>query len=92
MTRIVCFLVRDGKKEDRYIATEVECDFGRAFEVQKLGEGAETVETYHTNLGGGRYNSDTCDCLGGQKWGHCKHAEGLRALLAAGKLWEGRQC
>ena len=40
-------------------------------------------ETYHVNLDG---DKRTCECKGFLKWNHCKHADGLAALIAAGRL------
>jgi hypothetical protein len=71
-----------GKDSADYFLTEIPTDFGRGFRVEKIGlecqEGA-----YHVNLDGG---NKTCECKGYLKWGHCKHSDGLAALVAAGRL------
>jgi hypothetical protein len=74
--------IRVGTESADYFLTEIPSDFGRGFRVEKIGlecqEGA-----YHVNLDGG---NKTCECKGHLKWGHCKHADGLAALVAAGRL------
>jgi hypothetical protein len=74
--------IRVGKEEADYLLTELHADFGRGFEVAKVGLG-DDEPPYHVNLDAGRRS---CDCKGHLKWGHCKHADGLAALAAAGKL------
>ena len=65
-----------------YLLTPLAADFGRGFKVEKIGlEGRG--EFYHVNLDG---DKRTCECKGYLKWGHCKHADGLAALVVAGKL------
>ena len=71
-----------GGKSADYLLTPLAADFGRGFQVEKIGlEG--NGEVYHVNLDG---DKKTCECEGFLKWGHCKHADGLAALIAAGKL------
>jgi len=90
--KVCCFLVRETKRgratEDRYIATETRGGFGRKFSVAKLGEGAVVVETYHVGLGEGDGHTDVCSCPGNRGWGRCRHCDGIKALLGAGKLWK----
>jgi hypothetical protein len=70
------------------------CDFGRGFKLTKRVWDRESFaymdgDEYFVNLGGGRYNSDECECLGHLRWGHktvCRHVAALRALEAAGRL------
>ncbi len=73
--------VTEGKQLDHYAVTPIPSDWGTAFEVVKLG--AEQEEPYHVNLAGA---DSTCDCKGHLRWGHCRHAEALAALKAAGRL------
>jgi hypothetical protein len=61
-----------------YIVTPLASDFGTAYEVEK-----EDGTTYHVNLDGQQH---TCSCRGHTSHGHCKHAEALQALIAAGKI------
>jgi hypothetical protein len=71
-----------GKKTDEYTVSRIEADFGQGFALEKVG--AESKEnTYHVNLDG---ESRSCSCKGHASHGHCKHADGLAALVAAGRL------
>src|SRR5262245_13197450 len=71
-----------GKEQADYMLTPIPADFGRGFKLEKIGlEG--NGETYHVNLGG---DGGTCECKGWLRWGHCKHVDGLAALIAAGRL------
>jgi hypothetical protein len=71
-----------GEKASNYLLVELAADFGRGFRLEKIGFDADG-ETYHVNLDG---DKKTCDCKGFCRWLHCKHADGLAALIAAGKL------
>jgi hypothetical protein len=69
-----------GKSVTDYILLAVPSDFGRGFLLTKiLGE----HDAYHVNLNG---SESLCDCKGHEAHGHCKHVEGLAALVAAGRL------
>jgi hypothetical protein len=57
-------------------------DFGRAFQVEKIGLTVND-SPYHVHIDGGRRS---CECKGFLRHGHCKHADGLAALVAAGRL------
>jgi hypothetical protein len=57
---------------------------GRAFELAKVGPDAGG-EVYHVLLTG-HANYDTCTCPGYAAHSHCKHRDGLAALVAAGRL------
>ena len=71
-----------GGRSADYLLTPLPADFGRGFRVEKIGlEGRG--EVYHVNLDGDRR---ACECKGFLKWGHCKHADGLAALVVAGRL------
>jgi hypothetical protein len=71
---------------DKYLATdyflsEIRADWGRAFEVRKpLPDGT----VYHVHLDAEL--GDSCDCKGHIRWGRCKHASAVKALIAQGRL------
>lgn len=77
-----------GKQVDTYllrtIPTELESG-ALAFEVEKLSPDFETAETYHVHLGSGPATC-SCDCMGHEQHGHCKHREGIETLVKLGKL------
>jgi hypothetical protein len=68
-----------GSKEADYFLTPLATDFGRGFLLEKIGH----EESYHVNLNGPQ---STCECKGFLKHGHCKHRDGLAALVAAGRV------
>ena len=68
-----------GHAEQDYILNEIPADFGRGFLVEKIGH----AESYHVNIDA---DKRTCECLGYLKHSHCKHSDGLAALIAAGRL------
>src|SRR5262245_1984723 len=68
-----------GGKEADYFLTELAADFGRGFLLEKIG----AEESYHVNVEDDR---KTCECKGHLRHSHCKHADGLAALIAAGRL------
>src|SRR6516225_4015227 len=70
-----------GKQTDQYFVSRVPSDFGRGFCLEKIGDAENTA--YHVNLSAER---NTCECKGWCRWQHCKHADGLAALVAAGRL------
>jgi hypothetical protein len=74
--------IRVGKQEADYFLTELAADFGRGFLVEKIDAAAEPA-AYHVNLDG---DKRTCECKGHLRHSHCKHADGLAALIAAGRL------
>ena len=65
-----------------YWVTRVKADFGEGFTVEKEENGA-AGESYDVNLQDG---GETCTCKGHTYGGFCKHADGIRALVKAGKL------
>ena len=71
-----------GKQTADYLLTELAADFGRGFRVEKVGVEDEPA-VYHVNVDG---DKRTCECLGYLRHSHCKHADGLAALIAAGRL------
>jgi hypothetical protein len=70
-----------GRSAD-YLLTPLATDYGKGYRLEKIGLEANG-EAYHVNLGA---DGGTCECKGFLRWGHCKHTEGLAALIAAGRL------
>ena len=70
------------KKAADYFLTLIPTDFGRGFKVEKIGLHA-TESGCHINIDG---EARSCECKGFVRHGHCKHADGIAALLAAGRL------
>jgi hypothetical protein len=57
---------------------------GTAFRLAKAHQGGnDEPEVYHVLLHGWQ---TSCDCAGHSYTGHCKHVEGLEALIKAGKI------
>jgi len=71
-----------GKERADYFVTPIPADFGRGFKVEKMGDEADPT-AYHVNLDG---EQRSCECKGFGRWHHCKHADGLAALVKAGQL------
>jgi hypothetical protein len=69
-----------GKEQADYFVTEIPADFGRGFKVEKMGDEAAA---YHVNID---EESQSCECKGFARWHHCKHADGLAALVKANQL------
>ena len=69
-----------GKESADYFVTPIPADFGRGFKVEKMGDEAAA---YHVNIDG---DNRTCECKGFGRWHHCRHADGLAALVKAGQL------
>lgn len=73
-----------GKDEGYYAVREIPCEIGgRGFAVHRLGLGT----LYHVRVG--EPADCSCECKGFLRHGHCKHVQGLRALLEAGQLGAG---
>lgn len=70
--------IHQGKEEDSYLLYSLATDFGHGWRLVK-----EDGETYDINLNGPR---STCECKGFLRWHHCKHVEGLQALVSHGLL------
>ena len=82
MPGICRITVRRGRTVEAtdYHLAGIPSDFGRAFRLVKiLGEHTG----YHVNLDGER---SSCECKGHLAHGHCKHVDGLAALVRAGRL------
>jgi hypothetical protein len=71
-----------GKEHADYFLTIIPADFGRGFKVEKIGLHCNEPP-YHVNLDG---DKKSCECKGFLRHGHCKHSDGLAALIAAGRL------
>jgi hypothetical protein len=71
-----------GKEHADYFLTLIPADFGRGFKVEKIGFDCRE-SAYAVNIDG---DKKTCECKGHARHGHCKHADGIAALIAAGKL------
>jgi hypothetical protein len=69
-------------KSGEYLLFGVAADYGRGFRVEKIGLESRG-EVYHVNIDG---EKRACECKGFLKWGHCKHADGIAALIAADRL------
>jgi hypothetical protein len=69
-----------GKLTVDYHVRELPAVGGRGFELEKIDRDApaESRDRYHVFLSD---EGHTCTCLGYERWGHCKHTEGLAALL-----------
>jgi len=65
-----------------YFLTELPADFGRGFKVEKVGMECQE-SAYHVHIDG---DTRSCECKGFLHHGHCKHADGLAALVAVGWL------
>lgn len=75
------FEIRVGRRCENYVFKEIRCDIGgRGFAIHKLGLG--TLYCSRT----GEPSDTSCECLGFLKTNHCKHTEGLRALILQGLL------
>src|SRR5690349_14964619 len=78
--------IRVGAEEADYLLTELAADFGRGFKVEKMAAENDAEEgVYHVNVDAAA-GRRSCECRGFCRWARCKHADGLAALVAAGKL------
>jgi hypothetical protein len=69
-----------GKTGTDYFVQRIPSDFGTAFRLTKV---LDEHDSYAVNLDG---DQRTCECKGNQRHGHCKHGDGLAALLQAGRI------
>ena len=71
-----------GREYADYFLTPIPADYGRGFKVEKVGLTVNDPP-YHVNIDG---DNRSCECKGFLHHGHCKHSDGLAALIAAGRL------
>jgi hypothetical protein len=71
-----------GKDVAEYYLFAIPADFGIGFRVVKIGLHVTEGE-YAVNIDG---PTRSCECKGYLRHGHCKHADGIAALIAAGRL------
>jgi hypothetical protein len=70
------FSITARKRTQFYVFKEIGSEIGgRGFAVHRLG----LANVYHVRIGDARECS--CDCLGFLSSGHCKHVQGLAALI-----------
>jgi hypothetical protein len=72
-----------GDETADYFLTEFAADWGRGFLVEKIVVGEKPASRYHVNIDGTKRE---CECRGWARWQKCRHADGLAALIAAGRL------
>jgi hypothetical protein len=70
--------IRTPRDNSAYHVSGVEADFGRGFLFEK-----ESGESYHVHLDG---EARSCECLGHLRHGHCKHVDGILALIKGGRV------
>jgi hypothetical protein len=70
-----------GRQVNDYYVRPIPSDWGQAFEVEKFS--TQGGDIYHVLLSP---EGDSCDCKGCTRWGHCKHLDTCRELVAAGRL------
>jgi hypothetical protein len=70
-----------GQQVQDYVLEILLTDYGRGFCLKKVGYQSPTP--YHVNIDGAERS---CDCPGFTQHNHCKHSDGLTALIAAGRL------
>lgn len=76
------------KRTEYYTVEPFANDMGAAFHVRKFGSGepGAVVDTYQVLIS---EEGSYCVCPGFLKCGRCKHCDGLKKLLAEGKIvWE----
>src|SRR5262249_6172005 len=89
-TRTALLTLKVGKEVRHYKLAELPADFGRGFQLVRLGRPAGDAGPPASDVhlpGGGR---PTCECRGSlrhaARHGPCKHAAAVAALLASGRL------
>jgi len=70
------FSITERRRTQNYVFREIPCEIGgRGFAVHRIG----LATLYHVHVDGPRRSS--CECLGFLSSGHCKHIQGLSALM-----------
>lgn len=88
------FVKIEGKRDSTvYCVTEFPASWGRGFFLSKFvsqpGTRAGTdkdAESYSVLCSKDGPEKDSCECRGASRWGHCKHRDAIRSLLANGWL------
>jgi hypothetical protein len=85
----IALFIGEGAKAKRYCyyLEPIPADFGLGFRLEKFSNEVEEGEPseYHVNIDP-QHGHHTCECMGHQRWHHCKHVEALVSLLASGKI------
>jgi hypothetical protein len=88
------------EKITHYYVRPLPCDFGFAASWEKWKSDGGDGSAYECNIGGESFvgedpetgepvtdgTPETCECMGHSAHGRCKHVEGTKVLLQAGKL------
>src|SRR5262245_46853948 len=75
--------ITQGKDTTFYRLEELTTNYGRGFRLHKADKGDGPEDHYDVMLDGAR---TSCECMGNLRWNHCKHVEGLEAVVKSGKL------
>jgi hypothetical protein len=79
--------VWQGSKLSSYWLLPLTCPDGVAFQFQaSRTKPAGEMQADAYDVGLFLDGSESCDCVGHERWGHCKHVGALRMLIARGKL------
>jgi hypothetical protein len=70
-----------GPAAAHYYVCELPAADGRGFELEKITFDTPERDVYHVFLHANGQDR-SCEFKGFLRWGHCKHADGLAALLA----------
>jgi hypothetical protein len=89
--------VWQGCKLSSYWLLPIVCPDGLAFQFQASRGSAASemqLDAYDVGL---LADGEACDCVGHERWGHCKHVDALKLLVECGKLpavphGDGCQC
>ncbi len=80
-TGVGLMCITANRRTHHYVFKEIHCAIGgRGFALHRLG----LANLYHVRIGTPRDCS--CECMGFLAHGHCKHVQGLAALIGHGLL------